>query len=238
MLTTGFVSVDPVSVRICRLVSRQFQSRSAGCSGNTIGVSGTLNCRSTGRMCQSLRVSGRSVMDMGAGDGQFMISALANGARNVLGCEHPQNHAQLFIFRSVLEGMAQVLDGFEFDQIASKVEFMLHDIDQALTCAFLSSIQSTIRLSFDSFDNLFGQLRVMPGFPGTFPEAVYAFWVGMSLETQLAILELCALCPSVDTLAVFRCTNWTRHVDGNVTIMPAMLNATPNLRHNTMQFNA
>ena len=80
-------------------------------------------------MCQSLRVSGRSVMDMGAGDGQFMISALANGARNVLGCEHPQNHAQLFIFRSVLEGMAQVLDGFEIDQIASKVEFMLHDID-------------------------------------------------------------------------------------------------------------
>ena len=170
-------------------------------------------------------------MDMGAGDGQFMISALANGARNVLGCEHPQNHAQLFIFRSVLEGMAQVLDGFEFDQIASKVEFMLQDIDQALTCAFLSSIQSTIRLSFDSFDNLFGQLRVMPGFP----EGVYAFWVGMSPETQLAILELCALCPSVDTLAVFRCTNWTRHEDG---IMPAMLNATPNLRHNTMQFNA
>jgi hypothetical protein len=41
----------------------------------------------------------------------------------------------------------------------------------------------------------------MPGFPGTFPEAVYAFWVGMSLETQLAILELCALCPSVDTLS-------------------------------------
>ena len=72
-------------------------------------------------MCQSLRVSGRSVMDMGADDGQFMISALATGARNVLGCEHPQNHAQLFIFRSVLEGMAQVLDGFEIDQIASKV---------------------------------------------------------------------------------------------------------------------
>jgi hypothetical protein len=137
-------NVDPVSLRICRLVSRQFQSKSAGCSGNTIGVSGTLNWRSTGRMCQSLRVAGRSVMDMGAGDGQFMISALANGARNVLGCEHPQNHAKLLIFSSVLEGMAQVLDGFEFDQSASKVEFMLQDIDQALACVFLSSIQSTV----------------------------------------------------------------------------------------------
>ncbi len=85
-------------------------------------------------------------MDIGAGDGQFMISALANGARNVLGCEHPQNHAQLLIFSSVLQGMAQVLDGpgFEFDQSASKVEFMLQDIDQALACVFLSSIQSTV----------------------------------------------------------------------------------------------
>ena len=52
---------------------------------------------------------------------------------------------------------------------------------------------------FDAFDSLLGQLRVMPGFP----EGVYAFWVGMPPETQLAILELCALCPSVDTLAVF-----------------------------------
>ena len=92
----------------CYLISRQFQSRSAGCSANTIGVSGTLNWRSTRRMCRSLRVEGRRLMDMGAGDGQFMVSALANGARMVMGCEHPQNHAQQWILLSVLEGMAQV----------------------------------------------------------------------------------------------------------------------------------
>ena len=63
----------------CYLISRQFQSRSAGCSANTIGVSGTLNWRSTRRMCRSLRVEGRRLMDMGAGDGQFMVSDLANG---------------------------------------------------------------------------------------------------------------------------------------------------------------
>jgi hypothetical protein len=56
-----------------------------------------------------------------------------------------------------------------------------------------------------------------------FPEGVYAFWVGMPPETQLAILELCALCPSVDTLAVFRCKNWTRDEYGNVTATPAIV---------------
>ncbi len=59
----------------------------------------------------------------------------------------------------------------------------------------------------------------MPGFP----EGVYAFWVGMPPETQLAILERCALCSSVDTLAVFRCTNWTHDEHGNVTAMPAIV---------------
>ena len=193
----------------CHLVSRQFKSRSAGCSGNTIGFSGTLNWRSTSRMCRSLRVEGRRLMDMGAGDGQFMVSALANGARMVMGCEHPQNHAQQLILLSVLEGMPKVLDGFDFEQSVSKVEFMLQDIDQALACVFLYSIQYK---NFDAFDSLLGQLGVMPGFP----EGVYSFWVGMPPETQIAILELCALCPSVDTLAVFRCTNWRLPEDGNV----------------------
>ena len=102
-------------------------------------------------MCRSLRVEGRRLMDMGAGDGQFMVSALANGARMVMGCEHPQNHAQQLILLSVLEGMPKVLGGFDFEQSVSKVEFMLQDIDQALACVFLSSIQYK---KFDAFDSL------------------------------------------------------------------------------------
>ena len=102
-------------------------------------------------MCRSLRVEGRRLMDMGAGDGQFMVSALANGARMVMGCEHPQNHAQQLILLSVLEGMPKVLDGFDFEQSVSKVEFMLQDIDQALACVSLSSIQYK---KFDAFDSL------------------------------------------------------------------------------------
>jgi hypothetical protein len=55
----------------------------------------------------------------------------------------------------------------------------------------------------------------MPGTPGGFPNCAYAFWVGMPPVTQRAILQLCALCPSVDTLAVFRCRNWNLPEKGN-----------------------
>jgi hypothetical protein len=128
----------------CYIVSRQFQSRSAEISANTIGLGGSLNWLSTRRMCQSLRIEGRTVMDMGAGDGQFMLSALVCRARKVLGIEHPQNHAQPLILSSALEGIAEILDGFDFEQSVSKVEYMLRDIDQALACVFHSSIQLTI----------------------------------------------------------------------------------------------
>jgi hypothetical protein len=137
----------------CYIVYRQFQSRSAGVSGNTIGVGGTLNWRSTRRICESLRVKDRTVMDMGAGDGQFMLSALAYGARKVLRCEHPQNHAQSLILSSALEGVAQVLDGLVFEQSVSRIEYMLQDIDQALAC--VSFLPLNIQL-FDVFENLWG----------------------------------------------------------------------------------
>ena len=43
----------------------------------------------------------------------------------------------------------------------------------------------------------------------------FAFWVGMGPETQLKILHLCASCPTLDTLAVFRDPkNWKGYVEG------------------------
>jgi len=36
------------------------------------------------------------------------------------------------------------------------------------------------------------------------PSCVFAFWNGMTYETQIHIIELCVLCPTVKTFAVFR----------------------------------
>ena len=36
------------------------------------------------------------------------------------------------------------------------------------------------------------------------PSCVFAFWNGMTYETQIHIIELCVFCPTVKTFAVFR----------------------------------
>ena len=202
----------PVDPRMCYRVSCLYQSRGQGIAGNVIGVDGTLNWRSSARMCSSLRLEGRTIIDFGCGNGRFMAMALANRAYRVLGCEYPENHAQNLIYFTVLEAMVMDLVGFGLPN-GLNTEFIPCDIEEVRcpgSCILsISSILSII------LGPPFGQLDVMPGYPGTLPDCVYTFWVGMSAGTQLAILKLCALCPSVDTMAVFRCPNWSRPELGN-----------------------
>jgi hypothetical protein len=44
-------------------------------------------------------------------------------------------------------------------------------------------------------------------------EAVFTFWNGMELQTQIRILELCSSCKSLDSLIVFRDKDWRRPED-------------------------
>ncbi len=114
----------------CNRVNRLYYSRTNGISGGVVGVDGSLNGRSTMLVLQGLHAKGRVVMDMGCGDGRFMAAALAGGARKVVGCELPDNHAQLRIFNSVLGKMARVFKGFS--TYKSKVKYLLQDIDKVL----------------------------------------------------------------------------------------------------------
>ncbi len=44
-------------------------------------------------------------------------------------------------------------------------------------------------------------------------EAVFTFWNGMDLWTQIHILKICSRCKSLDSLTVFRDQDWRRHSD-------------------------
>jgi hypothetical protein len=44
-------------------------------------------------------------------------------------------------------------------------------------------------------------------------EAVFTFWNGMGLQTQIHILEICSSCKSLDSLVVFRDQDWRRPAD-------------------------
>uniref|UniRef100_A0A6T7ZWS0 Histone-lysine N-methyltransferase, H3 lysine-79 specific n=1 Tax=Cryptomonas curvata TaxID=233186 RepID=A0A6T7ZWS0_9CRYP len=52
-------------------------------------------------------------------------------------------------------------------------------------------------------------MRRMPGNP----HCVYSFWVGMPFKTQEHILRLCARCPTVRAIAVFRDRKWPKPDD-------------------------
>uniref|UniRef100_A0A7S0LXB4 Uncharacterized protein n=1 Tax=Cryptomonas curvata TaxID=233186 RepID=A0A7S0LXB4_9CRYP len=41
------------------------------------------------------------------------------------------------------------------------------------------------------------------------PDCVFCFWVGMPFSTQIHILELCARCPTIDSIAVYRDGKWS-----------------------------
>ena len=56
-----------------------------------------------------------------------------------------------------------------------------------------------------------GQMLLIPNFPN----CVFSFWVGMPLATQNRILELCAACPTVDTITVFLDRKWRTPDAGN-----------------------
>jgi hypothetical protein len=44
-------------------------------------------------------------------------------------------------------------------------------------------------------------------------EAVFTFWNGMDLQTQIHILEICSSCESLQSFVVFRDQDWRRHSD-------------------------
>ena len=44
-------------------------------------------------------------------------------------------------------------------------------------------------------------------------EAVFTFWNGMGLWTQIHVLEICSSCKSLDRLVVFRDQDWRRPSD-------------------------
>ena len=75
-----------------------FKKISDGAHGNTSGFHGSLTPQSTWKILNALDVFGRSVEDIGAGNGIFLSAALSNGASKAHGFELPGNEANRYIF--------------------------------------------------------------------------------------------------------------------------------------------
>ena len=88
-----------------------FKKISDGAHGNTSGFHGCLTPHSTWKILKALDVFGRSVEDIGAGNGIFLSAALsksASKAHGFRGFELPGNEANRYIFKAAMARMAKI----------------------------------------------------------------------------------------------------------------------------------
>ena len=66
-------------------------------------------------------------MDLGAGEGRVLASAMKFGAKSVVGYELPANSAHKFVYDAVLR---RIFAGIDFNLMASVAQWLAKDIDQ------------------------------------------------------------------------------------------------------------
>lgn len=76
-----------------------------GCNGRCAGHDGSLSPIWLFRVLQCLGIMRQIVVDLGAGDGRVLVSALACGADQAFGYELPKNKACKYVLDAVLKKM-------------------------------------------------------------------------------------------------------------------------------------
>ena len=131
-----------------RRVYAHFRFASDGCDGATgFGFNGCLNVTSLFLLFQAMHLRGRNLVDLGAGDGRVMASAMKCGARSVVGYELPANSAHRFVYDAVLR---RIFAGIDFNFLSSVAKWIPNDIDQVFfnvtLCEFLESSCGILKL--------------------------------------------------------------------------------------------
>ena len=135
----AFVAADELRVRVSSLdfqpeetirkVYAHFRKASDGCDGSTgFGFYGFLNVRSLFHIFQALGVRERKLVDLGAGDGKVLASAMRCNARSVVGYELPSNSAHKYIFDAVLR--RNFPNPIQYNKIKPMAQWLAKDIDQ------------------------------------------------------------------------------------------------------------
>ena len=111
-----------------RRVYANFSRASGGCDGATgFGFNGCLNVTSLFLLFQAIGLRGKNIVDLGAGEGRVLASAMKFGAKSVVGYELPANSAHEFVYDSVLR---RIFAGIDFNLMVSVAQWLAKDIDQ------------------------------------------------------------------------------------------------------------
>lgn len=124
-----FLLLDLHPRETIRRVYAHFRKASDGCDGSTgFGFYGFLNVRSLFLIFQALGVREKKLVDLGAGDGKVLASAMRCNARSVVGYELPSNSAHKYIYDAVLRRVFP--NPIQHNQIKPMAQWLAKDIDK------------------------------------------------------------------------------------------------------------
>ena len=125
-----------------------FRRTSDGADGSSgYGFNGTLNATSLASIFAFLDIYGKNFVDLGAGEGRVLVSAMACGAGSAIGYELIQNRAHKYVFDAVLSRVQGVKSSIGATWLPQDIELVCapsnHRHDGALTiwsCRLLRSL--------------------------------------------------------------------------------------------------
>ena len=91
-----------MAAKAIRQVYGYFRKASDGCDGKADGFGGSLSPKSLADIFKLMKIVGRKVVDLGAGEGRVLAAAHVLGALSAVGYELPGNKAQKFVFDAVI----------------------------------------------------------------------------------------------------------------------------------------
>ena len=124
-----------------RRAYREFNKATlGGCSGRFAGHDGSLAPIWLFRVLQFMGIIGNTVVDLGAGDGRVLASALACGADKVFGHELPENKACKYVFDAVLKRMDATSGNADPYFYSRRARWFPDDIDKVAILCFAKPI--------------------------------------------------------------------------------------------------
>ena len=176
--------VDPEIKKVFRINCTVKRCSGGGAHGGLVGINGSIRPTGMVRINRALKVRGSAFIDFGASEGRAVLAAMAGGASKADGYELPANKAHKLIFDAVCKE--------------------LHSENEVLSSGRIN--YSCAKWHARNIHEI-GRIEV-----GT--HCAFSFWVGMPFETQECILSLCAKCPTIRAIAVFRDQKWPKPIDG------------------------
>ncbi len=115
--------------KMIQRVYSHFRRASDGCDGATgFGFNGCLNVTSLFVIFQAIGLRGKRLVDLGAGEGRVLASAMKYGAHWVVGYELPFNSAHKYVYHAVLR---RIYEGIvHFDIVSPCAQWLAQDIDE------------------------------------------------------------------------------------------------------------